>query len=582
MLKELSILNFAIIQELDLRFRPGLTTFTGETGAGKSIMLDALEVLTGGRTDNSMIRSDADSALLEAIFSIPESNRTAIEQIVEEQGLAGERNDEIVLSREIRKEGRNISRINGRSVATGILRELGAYLVDIHGQSEHLSLLNVKKHIHLLDRYCANEDLLHDYHSTYNQWKQIHQELVDLRKAEADAARMQDLLSYQIQEIEAASLKEGEDEELQSELNRLANAEKLANLCQKADALLENNEPESSSVMEQIGEIGHALHRVAAIDKDMEDLAAQSDTIGALVEELNRGLQDYIATLEYNPKRLSQVENRVALFQTLKRKYGDSIQAVLAFAEDAKAQLERITHAEERIEELVEEEKVLRKTLGEKALALSHNRQHFAQLLGQKIESQLADLRMQGAKFKADIHYQPAENGLLIDEQNKVFFDENGIDQVQFLIAPNPGEGLKPLVKIASGGETSRLMLALKNVLAEADTIPTLIFDEIDQGIGGRIGAIVGEKLWQLGRNHQVLCVTHLPQLAAFGIQHYHVRKLVRDGRTITQVDDMDGEARVRELANMFGGETEANRDAALEVLWNAKQRTTQGSTTQS
>lgn len=582
MLKELSILNFAIIQELDLRFRPGLTTFTGETGAGKSIMLDALEVLTGGRTDNSMIRSDADSALLEAIFSIPESNRKAIEQIVEEQGLAGERNDEIVLSREIRKEGRNISRINGRSVATGILRELGAYLVDIHGQSEHLSLLNVKKHIHLLDRYCANEDQLHDYRSTYDQWKQIHQELVDLRKAEADAARMQDLLSYQIQEIEAASLKEGEDEELQSELNRLANAEKLANLCQKADALLENNKPESSSVMEQIGEISHALHRVAAIDKDMEDLAAQSDTIGALVEELNRGLQDYIVTLEYNPKRLSQVENRVALFQTLKRKYGDSIQSILTFAEDAKAQLERITHAEERIEELVEEEKVLRKSLAEKALALSHNRQHFAQLLGEKIESQLADLRMQGAKFKADIHYQPAENGLLIDDQNKVLFDENGIDQVQFLIAPNPGEGLKPLVKIASGGETSRLMLALKNVLAEADTIPTLIFDEIDQGIGGRIGAIVGEKLWQLGRNHQVLCVTHLPQLAAFGIQHYHVRKLVQDGRTITQVDDMDGEARVRELANMFGGETEANRDAALEVLWNAKQRTTQGSTTQS
>ena len=248
----------------------------------------------------------------------------------------------------------------------------------------------------------------------------------------------------------------------------------------------------------------------------------------------------------------------------------------MKFSENAKQQLDRITHAEERIAELEADEKERLAVLAQKAMLLSQNRQAYAQQLGNKIEQELADLRMAGARFKADIQYVPDENGLLIPDGEKVHFDDSGIDKVEFLIAPNPGEGLKPLVKIASGGETSRLMLALKNVLAEADTIPTLIFDEIDQGIGGRIGAIVGEKLWQLGRAHQVLCVTHLPQLAAYGVQHYHVRKLVLNGRTITQVDDLLGDARVHELAAMFGGDNEANRTAANQTLASATQHIAQ------
>jgi len=235
--------------------------------------------------------------------------------------------------------------------------------------------------------------------------------------------------------------------------------------------------------------------------------------------------------------------------------------------------LDMITHAEERIAELEVQEKGILEQLALKSSLLSQNRQKFAQELGEKMEKELADLHMTGAKFKADLQQEFDEDGLMINEQDRVHFDENGFDKVEFLIAPNPGEGLKPLVKIASGGETSRLMLALKNVLAEADTIPTLIFDEIDQGIGGRIGAIVGEKLWQLGRNHQVLCVTHLPQLAAYGIQHYHVYKQIQDGRTITLVDDIDGEKRIHELAAMFGGDTPANCEAAQEAVESSKQR---------
>lgn len=582
MLKELSIQNFAIIPELHLQFKPGLTIFTGETGAGKSIMLDALEVLTGGKTDNSMIRSGADSAYLEAILSIPALNREPILQLLKEQELnEGEEDSEITLSREIRKEGRTSARINGRGVSSAILRDLGSFLVDIHGQSEHLSLLKVKEHIHLLDRYCANEEVLEEYRHTYRGWLQNHRELQELRKAEADAARQQDLLNYQIQEIEAATLKEGEDEELNVELNRLANAEKLAMLCQKANSLLESSEMETSGVIEQMGEISQALHRIAEIDPSVTELAGQSDSVLALVDEISRGLQDYVDTVEYNPKRLEQVENRISLLNSLKRKYGATIAEITAFGEKSKKQLDMITHAEERITELEAQEKSILEELARIGLSLSQNRQQFAQELGEKMEKELADLHMTGAKFKADVQMEPDENGLLIDGQTKVHFDENGIDKVEFLIAPNPGEGLKPLVKIASGGETSRLMLALKNVLAEADTIPTLIFDEIDQGIGGRIGAIVGEKLWQLGRNHQVLCVTHLPQLAAYGIQHYHVYKQIQDGRTITMVDDIAGERRVHELAAMFGGDTPANCDAAQEAVQSARQRITLLTTSQ-
>lgn len=576
MLKELTIQNFAIIQELRLEFKAGLTTFTGETGAGKSIMLDALEVLTGGRTDSTMIRGGADTAYLEAVFQIPESNRAEIQHILDEEGLNEEGQVDLIFSREMRKEGRNVARVNGRSVAISILRDLGSYLVDIHGQSEHLSLLKVREHVHLLDRYCSNEELLADYKHSYREWTRIARELQELRKAETDAARQQDLLNYQIQEIEAATLREGEDDELQAELNRLANAEKLATLCQKATTLLESSDAEAAGAIEQMGEVGQALARIAEIDQSVAELASQSETVLVLIDEISRGLQDYIDTVEYNPKRLEQVENRISLINSLKRKYGPSISHIMKFSENAKQQLDRITHAEERIAKLEADEKERLAVLAQKAMLLSQNRQAYAQQLGNKIEQELADLRMAGARFKADIQYVPDENGLLIPDGEKVHFDDSGIDKVEFLIAPNPGEGLKPLVKIASGGETSRLMLALKNVLAEADTIPTLIFDEIDQGIGGRIGAIVGEKLWQLGRAHQVLCVTHLPQLAAYGVQHYHVRKLVLNGRTITQVDDLLGDARVHELAAMFGGDNEANRTAANQTLASATQHIAQ------
>jgi len=572
MLKELRIENFAIIHQLELKFEPGLTTFTGETGAGKSILLDAIEALIGGRAETGMIRSDMERANLEALFSMPPDHKQEIIQLLDSEGLyEGEPN--ILLNREIRREGRNIARINGRVVNVSLMKELGAYLVDIHGQSEHLSLLTVRQHLQLLDRFADDRAALDDYQQSYHVLKATQQELKDLRQAEQDAARMSDLLNYQIQEIDAAKLRVGEEDELREELSRLANAEKLSSLAKQAYSLLEEDSPETPAINSMLGQVVSAVRALANIDKSLEPLADQCENISSLSSDTSRDLQNYLEAIEYNPKRLEQTENRLALINTLKRKYGENEQSILDFAEKARLQLNRITNAEERIGELEALEAAQLAETARKALTLSEARKSAAAAMGGQVERELADLHMAGARFAVDMQFKAVENGLPLDDGSQVKFDERGIDQVEFLIAPNPGEGLKPLVKIASGGETSRLMLALKNVLAKADTIPTLIFDEIDQGIGGRIGAMVGEKLWQLGNRHQVLCVTHLPQLAAYGNHHYHVYKQVQDGRTMTKVEELTADRRRVELALMFGGDSEANQSAAQEALDSAEMR---------
>jgi DNA repair protein RecN (Recombination protein N) len=322
-----------------------------------------------------------------------------------------------------------------------------------------------------------------------------------------------------------------------------------------------------------LAQVAAILTNLAGIDASLQECAAQSETAMALVEDISRELRAYGENIEFNPRRLEQVETRLALIHTLKKKYGNDEHEILAFAGRARDQLERLTNAGERIAELEAGEERLVAALAEKAVRLSDARREAARTLGERVEGELAELRMAGAQFRVETAQREAENGLPMADARRLRFDERGIDQVEFLIAPNPGEGLKPLVKIASGGETSRLMLALKNVLAAADTIPTLIFDEIDQGIGGRVGALVGEKLWRLGHHHQVLCVTHLPQLAAFGEQHFHVFKQVQAGRTSTIVEELNGERREAELALMFGGESAANRAAAGEALENARTR---------
>lgn len=572
MLTELRIENFAIIQQLELDFKPGLITFTGETGAGKSIILDAITAVVGGKTDAAMIRAGSERASVEAAFRLSDTNRKPINEILEREDLL-EEPDYVTLGRELRREGRNIARINGRMVSLNLLREIGSFLIDIHGQSEHLSLLNVRKHIHLLDRYASSETALGEYRKAYEQLSNLRQELHQLRQTEQDAEQRTDLLGYQLQEIETAHLRPGEEPELRQERERLANAENLASLAQRSLTLLDEGTPEAPSISDMFGEVVQSAASLSRIDTAKIGLSEQAQTIADLLSDMTLELRNYLDSIEYNSKRLEEAEERLDLIHKLQRKYGGSIEAVLAYAEKARQEMDAIAHATERIAELEEQEKKALASLAQKGMSLSTQRKKAAQALEAGVESELNDLNMAGARFSVDFQYQPDPDGVRLETGEQVAFDATGIDRIEFFIAPNPGEGLKPLVKIASGGETSRLMLALKKVLAQADDIPTLIFDEVDQGIGGRVGMIVGEKLWQLGRRHEVLCVTHLPQLAAFGDQHFRVQKQVDAGRTTTHVECLNDENRLDELAQMLGSLNETNRAAAQETLQMARQR---------
>ncbi|MDR3576745.1 MAG: DNA repair protein RecN [Anaerolineaceae bacterium] len=575
MLTELRIENFAIIQQLELNFGPGLITFTGETGAGKSIILDAIIALVGGHTEPTLIRAGSDRAMVEATFKLPANNRSAILEILKREDLLDDP-EHLMFSREIRREGRSVGRVNGRSINLSLLRELGSYLIDIHGQSEHLSLLNVRQHIGLLDRYAGSEKLISAYRQSYQQFQSIRRELNNLRQLELDSTRRAELLGFQAEEIESAHLQPAEEEDLRKERDRLANAENLSALAQQSLLTLEEGTLEIPALSEQFGQVLQSLTALSRIDASMAALTEQAENLAEALSDISRDLRDYLEKIEYNPRRLEQVEERLDLLHTLKRKYGGSIESVLAYAVDARQKLETIAHAGERIEELETQEKALLGKLAVQGVQLSQNRKASADKLGQGVEAELAELNMSGARFKVDIHFEPKPDGLQLEDGQIVAYDESGLDRVEFLIAPNPGEGFKPLVKIASGGETSRLMLALKNVLAQVDYIPTLIFDEIDQGIGGRTGLIVGEKLWKLARQHQVFCVTHLPQLAAFGDQHFRVQKQVKDGRTSTQATKLDESNRLDELAEMLGNLTDANRDAAQAALDLARARASQ------
>ena len=572
MLIELRIENFAIIQNLQLQFIDGLVVFTGETGAGKSIILDALEAVLGGRAETSTIRTGADRAQVEAVFRLEPSIKPAVHKLLEAEALLDDP-DYITLSREIQHEGRNTARINGRIVTATLQREIGGYLVDIHGQSEHLSLLRVRNHLDLLDNFADVDEILSDYRKSYSELQDIRKSLNLLRQDEQDKARRVDMLTFQIQEIETAKLKPGDEEELRQERTRLANAESLAKYSQNAMMLIEEGTPEVPSISELLGEVVEALRSLSRIDGSTESFYERGESSLAGLQDLALDLQNYGENIEFNPRLLNRVEERIDLINNLKRKYGNSIEEILAFCDRARKELESITHAEERIEVLEEQEIKLLAQLSEKAKKLSRKRKEAADKLGRAVESELEDLRMANARFEVSMEKRMDEAGLPLGGGERVAFDATGFDRVEFLVESNPGEGLKPLVKVASGGETSRLMLALKNVLAKADQVPTLIFDEIDQGIGGRVGVVVGEKLWNLSYQHQVMCITHLPQLAAFGDQHYKVTKEVMDGRTHTEALLIQGVERQNELAQMLGPVSEGTLQSAGEILAMVEQR---------
>ena len=567
MLKEINIRNFAIIESLDLEFTTGFNVFTGETGAGKSIILDALSIVLGDKADNSFVREGTKRASIEAVFDYG-NRREEIEDVLKREDLLPDDGiAEVTLSRELRIEGRSSARINGHGVSLNILQEVGSLLVDIHGQSEHLSLLKPASHIRLVDQFAGNENLLKQYRSLYRQYLTVVKNLKALHDGEAEALRQQDMLTYQFNEIDSAGLSEEEEEKLNRERERLANSERIAKLLHQGLTALEGRSEERPGIIEQMDQLDSALDDLISYD---DSLSSLYDTVVTAADQMNDvldKLQRYKANLGFSSRRRNQIEERLSLYYSLKRKYGGTVSAVLAYAADAKQKLSLISGAGEQIEALENEQKELLEKLSGLAVKLSEKRAAASAEISKGVEKELDDLRMPAARFEVLMETVPSADGLADGKGSRLEFSESGFDRVEFLIAPNPGEGLKPLAKVASGGETSRLMLALKNTLAQADTIPTMVFDEIDQGIGGRIGALVGEKLWQLSCYHQVICITHLPQLAALYDSHYHVRKQISENRTQTVVTRLDAEESLHELASLLGADNEENEQAVRVML---------------
>jgi len=566
MLAELTIRNFAIIDELHLTLAPAFNVLTGETGAGKSIIVDAMSLLLGGRAPTDVIRTGADRTLIEGIFHLDAALQAELTPLLAADGLEGDDPATLTLAREIRREGRNICRVNGRAVTLSALEAIGQQLVDIHGQSDHLSLLRVREHMDFLDRYGGLWPQLEELAARGVALRQVQRELADLMRDERELARRVDLLEYQVQQINAAGLVMGEEQELRAERTRLANAERLLTLVGAAHRALYSAEEGHLGASDLVGKAIKALSQLVAIDPSLAEVLQAAEELSYRLEDLVAAVRNYRETVEYNPHRLTQVEERLSLIYSLKRKYGDSIEEILAFGRRAAQELEAITHSEERIEELRAQEEALLREIGGLGAALSEARRQAAEQLRVAVERELADLSMEGARFAVSIEQREDAEGAWVDGR-RLAFDRTGIDRVEFLISPNVGEPLKPLARVASGGETSRLMLALKTVLSLADETPTLIFDEIDAGIGGRVGGVVGQKLWSLTPEHQVLCVTHLPQLAAYSDAHFRVAKAVVGQRTVTGVELLGTDQRIVELAAMLGADRPETRRSAEAML---------------
>jgi DNA repair protein RecN (Recombination protein N) len=578
MLLELSIRDFAIIDELRVAFEPGFNALTGETGAGKSILIDALGAVLGERVGADVVRTGAKGARIEATFELPApEERPDLAAAMDEFGVDADEGV-LILNREVQATGRSSARVNGRAATAGALARLGALLVDIHGQSDHLSLLRPGEHLALLDRYAGLQAERAALAEQVEQLRAVRSRIADVVGNARERAQRADLLRFQVDEIAAAGLAAGEEEELLAERSVLANAERLAGEAASAYALLAGDDDAAGDglalpAVAALRQAATHLAEVAAVDEAMRPVAERLEELVYLGEDVATETRAYRDRIEADPARLATVEDRLADLKALKRKYGATIEEVIRFGEEAAAELEEMTGGEADVEALRAREETLLAEIGRRASALSAARTEAGERLARAVEAAIAELNMGRARFAVDVRQQPDDDGVPWrgpeGEERRVAVDASGADRVEFLIAPNSGEALKPLGRVASGGETARLMLALKSILSAADATPTLVFDEVDVGVGGRSGQVVGEKLWRLADKHQVLVITHLPQIAAFAEAHFRIAKGENDGRVVSRVETIEDEQRVDELAAMLDGlpVTEAARGSAREMM---------------
>lgn len=558
MLAELSIKNFAIIDSVSISFQEGFTVLTGETGAGKSIIIDAIHLLVGGRGSSDFVRHGTNRAEIEGLFLIDENAR-AIEK-AEEFGIEVEEGM-LVLRRDIYSSGKSVCRVNGKLVTISTLREIGSTLVDIHGQHEHQELLNPQIHIELLDQFGGEEieHALKEYRSLYGEYEKVKKDFQNLTENEQAMAQRLDLLKFQYQEISAAHLEIGEDEKLENEKRKYNHFERLFQYLTTAYEALQGEQ----KGLDWLGLILSNLELAAEIDeeaKEMQEIVASSFY---QLEDLSHSLRDKIEAMNYDPRRIDEVERRLDEINNLKRKYGQSISEILEYCAKIEEEIEIIENRESHIDKLQKKLASVEKDLLVEGKNLSILRKKAAKKLISTIEEELKALYMDKTVFE-----------IKFSELDEYVFRPDGIDEVEFYISTNPGEPTKPLAKIASGGELSRIMLALKTIFSQHQGVTSIIFDEVDTGVSGRVAQAIGEKIYQISIDSQVLSITHLPQVAALCDHHYLISKSTDGERTKTAVQPLNEEERIKEIARMISGVqiTEATLDHAKEMLEIAKQ----------
>lgn len=534
MLEQLSIKNVAVIDSLDVTLKDGMTVLTGETGAGKSIIIDSINMILGSRTNKELVRHGTDRAEVQAVFSADDDTA----KLLEKNGIECE-DGTIIISRRVTSDGKSTARINGTIVTLGTLREIADRLINIHGQHDDQALLTPSKHVSFLDAYAKCAPELERYKALYAECRKVSRELDGLLTNEQEKLQRSDLLSYQIDEITAAKLTPGEEESLKEQLSLLENAEKISVNAEKTYAYLYDN-PDGMSAYDLISSAVDAMSEISELSDELR--SAYGSLTGAMysIEDAAREIRDFGEGIEFDEQALNDAEERLDLINRLKRKYGGSVEDILAFCEKAQTELDGITHSGERADELKAKLGELKSRLKTAAQALSEKRRAAAQKLQSEIEAALHELNMEKALFSVQV--APGK------------YSPNGADTVEFMIATNPGEDLKPLAKIASGGELSRVMLAIKSILAKTDSVGTLIFDEIDTGVSGAAAQKIADKLKDIGSSKQVICISHLPQLAAAADNHFLIVKDVEGELAKTTLLELDTEGRVRELARIIGG----------------------------
>ncbi|MDR4476057.1 MAG: DNA repair protein RecN [Nitrospira sp.] len=560
MLTELRISNFGVIEQLAVTFGSGFIVFTGETGAGKSLLIDAVTLLVGGRASSDQIRAQADEADLEAAFQLTPEH--PLLQLLQTKGFARPGETDIVIRRVISRTGRNRTYLNGNLCPVHVLEELGGALVDVHGQHEQQSLLSPSAQLDALDAYGRLQTLRQEYHHARALWGKRVGEL-EMRTAEIARRReREDLLRFQFQEITEAAIEAGEDVRLDQERPRLMHSQQLGDLADQLHELLYAGE---DSVLSQLASARKLVSRMETIDAAVSDWARSVDDAVVPLREFAAQVRHYRDQVDANPARLAEIEQRMDRLQRLSKKYGGSLDAVLTLQESLRAQLDQLDTAETQVQELTRAVEAGRRQLGEVAERLTRKRVEAAKALTTSVTKELGALRMERTRFAVVVAQVAGDEP----------YGQTGQDAVEFVFSANPGEPVKSIAKVASGGELSRIMLALKTILAESDRVPVLIFDEVDAGVGGAVAEVMGARLRDLSRHHQVLCVTHLPQVGSQAHAHFVVEKQVRQKRTVTHVRQLTPQEREEEIARMLAGVTvtKTARAAAAEMIESARDR---------